>query len=195
MNDNQMTDDWMTDISDAQMIKNIIHIGNLYEKMQYHIDFIIGRGKNNPHGYRNIPIDPCLMKRNVIFIDPNPAMDSDIKEWLHKIDFSQFGICITDDPEQIINVRFIFDWSSFYCSAVSNMANVIRTIKHRCQILVPLDQNENTMPHIIKVTYNDPIFKPEIIEGLYPLFDWNRDDKQTINVINPSRYIRINAYT
>ena len=177
-----------------------------------HIDFIVGRGKNAPRAYMNFPMNHKLLKRNLIYIDPNPAMDSDVKQLLHDVDFSLFGICKNQEqnPNEEIMVRFFFDWSSFYCGAVQSLTDVILRIGRKCQIFVPLSIDEQIIPSQVKNELCSNIFTLNTVEGLYPLFDWNAKN-QTIprvttvpnhipittmirNVINPDRYMRIDAY-
>ena len=159
-----------------------------------HFDFVIGRGKVYPIGYMNIPLNPRLYNRNLIYIDPNLEMDADIKQRLHEIDFSIFGICKDQDITESIDIRFIFDWSSFYCGALHSLTNVIMGIGRKCQILVPLSKNENTIPSDIKSELSSDIFTISLVEGFYPLFDKTNNIKLLEDYINSSRYIKIYAY-
>lgn len=179
-----------------------------FNSMAPHYDFIIGRGKNAPRSYMNFPLNPKLRKRNLIYIDPNPSMDSDIKQMLHDVDFSFFGICKEQDPMEEINVRFFFDWSTFYCTAVQSLTNVILGIGRKCQIFVPLNNDEKTIPSDVKRELCSDIFTLTIVEGTYPLFDWNATNQTSESenlphtfttsmrsVMNPDRYMRIDAYS
>lgn len=159
-----------------------------------HYDFIIGRGKNDPSGYMNFPLNPIFSKRNIVFIDANPIMNADIKQLLHHVDFNNFGICHNQDPMEVIDVRFLFDWSSFYCGALQNLNEIISKIGRKCQIFVPLSKDENTIPIEIKGTLSNKIFMITLVEGYYPLFNWNNESQTIKDYINPNRYIRIYAY-
>jgi hypothetical protein len=166
-----------------------------------HYDFIVGRGKNAPNHYMNFPLNPNLQKRNIVYIDPNPAMDADIRQMLDEVDFRSFGICKDQDPKEEINIRFFFDWSSFYCGAIQSLTKVILGIGRKCQIFVPLSKDEQTIPSDVKFRLSSNIFTLALVEGRYPMFDWNEHNDPVIhakpsmrNVMNPDRYIRIDTY-
>ncbi|VBB18928.1 hypothetical protein YASMINEVIRUS_1460 [Yasminevirus sp. GU-2018] len=176
-------------------------------KIRPHFDFIIGRGKTYPPGYMNLPLNPALAKRNIIYIDPNPVMNADIQKYLHEVDFSHYGICDEQDPSREIDVRFIFDWSSFYCGALSSLTNIVLGIGRKCQILVPLDPSEREVPGDILRELNNDLFTISTVEGRYPLFDWSYDDRNKSDLdpmtqerkmvssrVNPRRYVRIEAF-
>ena len=76
------------------------------------------------------------------------------------------------------------------------MNKMITMIGRKCQILVPLSKNENTFPTDIIKELNKNIFKLSLVEGSYPLFDWNHTSltKENNEFINPNRYINIYAY-
>ena len=197
MNDNRMNDSMMYDnrmndnvMNDSEMDNNEIMqdltLNKGYDK-KTQLDFIIGRGRNLPKGFMNIPMNVEFEKRNVIFIDPDPRMNADIKQWLRDVDFRYYGIFKDQDPDSLINLRFIFDWSSFYCGAIDEMINVISKIDHQCEILVPLDNDEHTVPDIIKQSFNGSNFNIMIIHGYYPLFD----PRINLKIINPFKYIVI----
>lgn len=166
---------------------------NNFTKFNYkdkHIDFVVGRGRNNPIGYMNIPLNNNIKNRNIIFIDPNPVMDSDIHKSIKDVDFSQFNILHNQDINRSINIRIIFDWSSFYCTAIYDLPNVIRNIGRNITILVPLSKNENNIPTEIYYNFNDPSFNVSLKNGKYPLFDWSKNHKE----INQNHYIQISCY-
>ncbi len=164
-----------------------------------HYDFIIGRGQDEPNEYLNFPLNPMFHNRNIIYIDPNPVMNADIKQPLQDVDFSYFGICKYQDRKENINVRFIFDWSSFYCGALQCLTDIVLKIGRRCQILVPLNKEELYIPKDIINTLNNKIFTLSTTEGKYILFDWTQEHKLPINkkmstYINCERYINIHAF-
>ena len=173
-----------------------------------HYDFIVGRGKNAPNHYMNFPLNPKLQKRNLIYIDPNPIMDADIRQMLDEVDFRSFGICKDQDPKEEINIRFFFDWSSFYCGAIQSLTKVILGIGRKCQIFVPLSKDEQTIPSDVKFKLSSNIFTLALVEGRYPMFDWNENNQEDPeqndpvirakpsmrNVMNPDRYMRIDTY-
>lgn len=171
-----------------------------------HIDFVIGRGKKYPTRCLNIPINNFFDNRNIIYIDPIPEMGADINSFLHDVDFSSFGICYDQDPECLITIRFIFDWSSFYCGALQNLSSTIKKIGRKCQIFVPLSTDEKDIPQDVKneISKTD-IFKIDLVDGQYPLFDWSKTIRSSnslfsreINIseyVNPNKYMIINAYS
>jgi hypothetical protein len=163
-----------------------------------HIDFIIGRGHNNPNKYMNIPINPELLNRNIIYIDPNPEMNADIKQLMHQVDYSVFDI-----KKNSIKTRFMFDWSSFYCGGLQHLEEVAKQIDYEFEVLVPLEKNENNISSTIESTLNkNKRFNAAIVNGKYPLFDWSNTNlseymktsqniKSLSDLINPEKYIVI----
>jgi hypothetical protein len=159
-----------------------------------HIDFIIGRGRIDPKSYMNFPLNPRIKKRNIIYIDPNDMVDAHIKKYLHEVDFSKFGIHKNQDPLQVIDVRFIFDWSSFYCGGLQFLPEVMGRIDRKCHILVPLNIDEESMPSEIKRCLFGYTYTLTIAEGKYPLFDWSNKEFHLSQYMNPNRYILIHVY-
>ena len=200
--DNASTNTQIHKISTAHRVQQ-----NRLTHHRAHFDFIVGRGRSYPKGYINFPLNPFFIHRNVVYIDPNPDMNADVLKYLDDVDFSNYGICDSHDPDCKIDVRIIFDWSSFYCGALSNLTNTITKIGRRCQILVPLNAPESLIPSEIIRELDNNIFTISIVEGAYPLFDWSkekliiaktddRDINQTAisNHVNPKKYIRIDGY-
>jgi len=159
-----------------------------------HCDFIIGRGKNNKHGNLNLQLNKNFNQRNIIYIDPDVSVCADVQQLIEDIDFSQFGISLEFDPKEEINIRFIFDWSCFYCTAIDHMMDIIHGLNRRCEIFIPLYLNESIIPTIIRTKFNHPFIRIGLIEGQYPLFDWEDDAVNITKHINPSKYILISAY-
>ena len=183
-----------------------------------HYDFIVGRGHNEPKDYINLPINPAFAKRNVVFIDSNPRVNADIQQSIQDIDFSHFGICKeqkqnqyqyqNQDFNESININFIFDWSSFYCGAMHNLVNIMNNLGRKCRIFIPLDRPHDTIPNDIMQSLENDMFEIVIKDGLYPLFDWNKEEyvyleedqksqsnklKLVSDYVNPDRYILIHA--
>ncbi len=159
--------------------------------MDYHYDFIIGRGRNEPQGYMNFPLHPIFKDRNVIYIDPNIAMDADIKQPLQDVDFSVFNI-------NEAKIRFIFDWSSFYCGALQTLTDTMIKLNKPCQIYVPLNKEEKLIPRDIVNTLRNNIYTLSTTEGRYILFDWKKDkilpeSKRMSTYMNVERYVKIDV--
>jgi hypothetical protein len=193
---------------------------NLAQYSKPHCDFIVGRGRVEPRDYMNLPLNTTFASRNVVFIDPNQSMHADVKQSIQDVDFKQFGISRDQDIYETIDVRIIFDWSSFYCGALQFLPNIVKKIGRRCQILVPLNKDENYIPDDIKQTLLDPftkddkfnhhcnIFTIQLVDGRYPLFDWDKISQKTLenirsfipsanslaDVVNPNKYIVISAF-
>ena len=159
---------------------NIVNKNNLD-----HIDFIVGRGHIYPSGCMNIPMNPIFNERNVIFVDSNPTMGADIVDLLENVNFDDYGIT----SRSLINLRFIFDWSTFYCSAIYSMKRIAHRLKHRMEIYVPLESDEQMIPSEILSVMDDPIFTITIQDGFYPLFDPRI--KETYSIFNIEKYIKI----
>lgn len=172
---------------------NIMEIENTQKSMDYdHIDFIVGRGKNYPSECMNIPMNPLLNARNIILIDSNPMMGADIIDLLGNIDFTNFGISSQQDPQNLINLRFIFDWSTFYCSAIDSMVKITKHLKHKMEILVPMESTDQWIPSEILEVMDDPMYRITVEDGYYPLFDPEvKDSDQLKRIINTEKYIRI----
>ena len=167
--------------------------------MNDHYDFIIGRGQNEPNEYLNFPLNPLFNNRNIIYIDPNPQMNADIKQPLQDVDFSFFGLCKYQDVNETIRVRFIFDWSSFYCGALECLTDIVLKLGRRCQILVPLNKDEPMLPKNIINTLNNKLFTLSTAEGKYILFDWSKETilphgKKMSTYVNNERYIKIDVF-
>jgi hypothetical protein len=163
--------------------------------IKQHCYFVIGRGRNEPKGYMNFPLNPQLIDRNITYIDPNSDMDADIKMLLDDVDFTKYGIDKHNDPDELIDIKFIFDWSSFYCGALSCLPKVIKNLGRKCSIYVPLSKDEHLVTDECKRILKEPIFTLLTAEGSYPLFDWTID--KTFNMskyINKDRYILIQTY-
>jgi len=173
-------------------IKNSLYIPNDFVNRK-HIDFVIGRGRNEPKGYMNFPINPKILSRNIVYVDPNKDMESDEKKELHCVDFRKYKICRDQDPSELTDVRFIFDWACFYCSALPHLFDTIINIGRRCQIIVPLTNDENIIPNEIKSVLWSKIFTLAIAEGNYPLFNWSVHSELK-NHVNQNRYILIHCY-
>lgn len=180
---------------------------NFTDMEEEHYDFIVGRGRTDLEGYMNIPINPVFSSRNVVFIDANPKMNADIKQFIETIDFSWFGICKDQDPEERIIVNIIFDWSSFYCGAMQNLTNIVTNIGRRCRIFIPLDSNNNDVPSDIMRELKNSIFTITVENGHYPLFDWTKEGNVCLGInpmsgrpkiirelVNPDKYILIYAF-
>lgn len=159
-----------------------------------HCDFIIGRGKKDKMGNLNLQLNKNFNQRNIIYIDPDVSVGADVQKLIQDVDFSEFGISIDFDPKEEINIRFIFDWACFYCTAIDHMMNIVQKLNRRCEILVPLNFDESLVPTIIKTKFSHPFIRIGIIDGQYPLFDWTTDTHNISKVINPSKYILISAY-
>lgn len=161
-----------------------------------HIDFIIGRGREDTTGFLNLPINRKLLDRNIIYIDSN-CETADIKKYIEDVDFSLFNITKDIDKNEEISIRFIFDWSTFYCSALRNLPLIAKKLNRRFKVLVPLYTDENDIPYDIKNTLNDSIFTISLVNGKYPLFDWNNninDNNKVYDYINKDKYIMIYVY-
>lgn len=204
-------DQMMVDDSPEHTKRYRTHDGYRYHRLekkeepQPHIDFVVGRGRVYPNGYMNIPLNPSLQSRNVIFIDPSDAVHADVKQYVQEVDYSQFGITSQQDRNHDIRVRFIFDWSSFYCGAMQGMEDVARQLGRPFEILVPLSHDEPDVPPDVKRVFNNRIYIPTAEIGEYPLFDWTAGangefvssvlgDRSIASFINPTRYIRIFVY-
>jgi hypothetical protein len=162
-----------------------------------HIDLIVGRGRvslNGP-GHMNIPLNPMFRTgvRNHLLIDSDPWTQADIRDLLENIDFDQ--ILMEQGPGLKI-IKFIFDWSTFYCSAIYSMVKIAHKLKYDFEILVPLDPGEQRIPCEITDVMNDPIFVTTVQHGFYPLFDpdpLNKNSDQTKSAINTEKYIMISV--
>lgn len=169
------------------------YIETLCDNLDKQIDFIVGRGKIYLPGCLNIPLNPKFNERKFITIDPTVDMEADEMKLIQDVDFNVFGITKHHDPDEIIEVKIFFDWSSFYCGAMQELTNIIQRIGRKCKIYVPLSKDENVIPDDIKRNLSSDIFTLNLVEGQYPLFDWNNFAGLN-EYVNPTRYIRIDAY-
>lgn len=194
----------MHKLMDVDTITNLDSDLTFSSNEHEHYDFIIGRGRNEPTNYMNLPINPMFLSRNVVFIDCNPDTHADIQQRIEDVDFSYFGICKDQDPLELISVNIIFDWSSFYCGAMQNLTRIITNIGRRCRIFIPLDRPNNTIPKDIMQVLNNDVFTITLTDGIYPLFDWTKEgdnclginlltgkQKNISELVNPDKYILI----
>lgn len=136
--------------------------------------YIIGRGRRDIYGNKNIPINKKLLKIHTIFIDLDKNTNPD-----YSIDFIDMDY---DESEKNI---FLFDWSTFYCNCIKNLNKILQKINN-FTIYVPLDKSEFKLSdEIIENKY----FISKIIEGKYPLYDWKNRSVQ--KYINPNGFIQI----
>jgi hypothetical protein len=168
-----------------------------------HYDFIVGRGRYEPRDYLNLPLNQQFANRNVIYIDPNPAVNADVKETIGKVDFHLFEICGDQDPENRITVRMFFDWSTVYCGALQTLPLVAKNIGRKFTIYIPLGYDEHKIAGEVARELNDPMFSISLVEGQYPLFNWNENANlesmkkifpeaiSIANIINPNKYMLI----
>ena len=117
---------------------------------------------------------------------------------LEDVDFTQIGF-----SDQITDIRIYFDWSTFYCSALPNLVDVLIRIKQKIGrsviVYAPLYPDDKTMPGDVKryLVDNAPdIVQLMMVYGSYPLFDWN--DQSRINDlethVNSDMYLMISTY-
>jgi hypothetical protein len=159
-----------------------------------HIDFIVGRGRQEYKGGLNLPIHPSFKLRNCVYIDSWDVVKPDICADFTHVDFTMFGICRQHDPHNRIKIRIIFDWSTFFCGCIQGLFTQCRQIGRACDILVPLLSSEHNIPSDIKQTLWQPVFKLELVQGKYPLFDWTSSDpnKKIGKYVNSKLYLKIN---
>lgn len=168
-------------------IKNIITGIN---KQGEHIDFIIGRGNNEVIGHLNININPYMEFRNIMYIDKSDMSNPDINNYIQNIDFGE----ILNHYNKDCKIRLIFDWATFYCSAMIHMIDIAKSIEREYKILVPLERDEHVIHKDILNYCPHDRFICTLAEGEYPLFDWSKDTEHSkLNKINQNKYILIIA--
>ena len=179
---------------DADNVAHVLRLStrnsSLYRESRI---FVVGRGRKELYGYMNIPMNPDIIKRGVIFIDNNEESAPDICKYLHDVDLDAYGMLSrqTNDIDFII----MFDWSSFYCNALEMLQHQMLNLSRRCTIIVPLAPDENIMPNEIKNKLTSKIFTLSITEGQYPMFDWSPQNIEKIkSIVNHNRYIEIRVY-
>jgi hypothetical protein len=84
---------------------------------------------------------------------------------------------------------------------MQNLTQIIKKIGRKCQIYVPLNIDENTIPVDVKRELSDDIFKINIIDEKYPMFNWDPsiiipelNNKTIGSIINENYYMRIDAF-
>lgn len=145
----------------------------------HHI-FIVGRGRKQIKGYLNLP-QSDLIPDECIYVDPNAEVEPDIRQKIEDIDFN------FDDKKSI---TIIFDFSTFYCTAMRNVPTIAYKMKGRSfNILVPLSKDEKDIPSDLKFALKAKIFDINLVEGQYPLFDFSK--RFVKDFINDTHYIMI----
>lgn len=172
---------------DEQQVLNLI----LQDSLENcnHIYFIVGRGRNPTQGGMNIPLNSQMKNCHCIFIDAIEK-SADIVQQIEEIDFSTLGISKGQKYEKI-ELRFYFDWSSFYCGAVQDFTAIAQRLNRPFSIWVPLSKGESKVPSDVKRHLDSPIFTLTTAEGKYPLFDWERleGNPDYQNLVNDKNYM------
>ena len=174
---------------------NEIENKNEIEKHK-HINFIVGRGRVEFKGGLNIPLSPIFTNSNNVFIDGMLDVEPDIAKPLSDVDFTQFGITKEQDPENKIDVKILFDWSSAYCGGIQSIHRIAQQLRRPFEIYIPFSNSENKIPSDIKNILWQPVYDFILEDGYYPLFDWTIDVLQSSNRhisdhVNPNHYLKI----
>ncbi len=170
------------------------YLNMLTENNEY-IIFIVGRGRVDVDGNMNFSENKEMTTKHVVYVDQSIASHPDINMGIQDVDFSSFGITKKYDHAEKINVIFIFDWSTFYCSALPNFPAIGKKLGRKFYIFVPLDKNDDDIPGEYCNELND-MFRISIVDGKYPLFDWRKTNliqTEIRDFINPNKYILITA--
>ncbi|AYV77572.1 MAG: hypothetical protein Dasosvirus8_6 [Dasosvirus sp.] len=179
---------------DNSLIETAIH-ASIIDKIENpvpqrkHIDFIVGRGRLAPQGYLNIPLSDYMKTRNIVFVDPALEHDADIQKLIENVNFSNYRITHLEDPNEMIDVNIIFDWSTFYCTALQSMKAIADKIGRRFKVYVPLAPDEKKIPSIIKEHLSNPKFIVTIVEAQYPMFKIDQEEYK--NIMNMEQYMLI----
>jgi hypothetical protein len=164
------------------------------------VNIIVGRGRKEVEGNMNLPLNPIFDFSYVMYVDESPFSDPDVQMKIEDIDFSQFGF-----GDNVTDIRIYFDWSSFYCTAMHNIAQLITRFKYEVgksvKVYVPLYVEDKSLPGDVKrCVIDSPLYDANVrlsmVYGKYPLFNWmdqNRNDKLK-EAVNEEMYILINNY-
>ena len=161
-----------------------------------HINFIVGRGRDELKGGLNIPLSPIFTNGNNVFIDALTEVKPDIAIPLSEVDFTKFGITKDQDPENKIDVRIYFDWSSAYCGGLHSIHKIAQQLKRPFEIYVTLSNTENKIPSDVKNILWYRCYDFILEDGYYPLFDWTvpvlkSSGKPISDYVNPNHYLKI----
>jgi hypothetical protein len=163
------------------------------------VNIIVGRGRNEVQGYRNLPLNNIFNNSNILYIDSNEYSDPDILGLLEDIDFTQIGF-----TDIITDIRIYFDWSTFYCTALPNLIKILNHFKNELnrsiKVYVPLYPDDKSLPSDVKKYLIDDNLhlnmKVMLVYGLYPLFEWDNQSriKDMKDSINQNIYLMISTY-
>lgn len=152
--------------------------------MQNHIKhniIVVGRGRKDIRGGLNISINKTFNQDDIIYIDQDQLSEADIRLPLKDVDFTKIPLSSSD-------LDIYFDWSSFYCDAMYCLKDKLVSISKITHVYIPLEYHENKIPSEITYEFKSNDFRIDLVDGEYPLFDW---DKDVSKYINPDKYIRI----
>jgi hypothetical protein len=179
------------------------NLSDLDLDITYHsrINIVVGRGRKSLQGGKNFPLNPVMeVGSYIMYVDQGEAADPDVIMKIEDLDFNDLGL-----DETIDDIRIYFDWSSFYCTAMPNITNIMNRIKkgiHRSvKVYVPLYAEDKTLPGDVKRLVlgspdNTGDIRLMLVYGAYPLFDWHEasrldDLKQSVN---PEMYLMISNH-
>jgi hypothetical protein len=163
------------------------------------VNIVVGRGSIYLKGNKNLPINPTIFVPYVIYVDSNEKSEPDIPLLFENIDFAKIGF-----SNDITDIRIYFDWSSFYCTAISNMTKILDRIKTQInrpvKVYIPLYPEDKGVPgdvvrHVISNKPWNLHLNLMLVYGEYPLFDWNDSRIAELReCVNESIYLMISTY-
>lgn len=170
------------------------------------LNIIVGRGRTDQKGNKNLPLnigpESGIDPNYIMYVDPDIKLDADIQIVIEEIDFIKLEFA-----DHITDIRIYFDWSTFYCTAIHNIIDIIQVLHEVLEkdvtVYVPLYPEDKTIPSDVKRLIIDnklrknkimsSKIKVMIVHDEYPLFDWNNTQRKQdlIQSVNNDIYLMI----
>jgi len=171
------------------------------------LNIVVGRGRVDPKGYRNLPLNisktrpDALDPDYVMYVDPDQRVDADLQTTIEDVDFVSLDLA-----DRLTDIRIYFDWSSFYCTAMHSIMDVLRVLSRvlgrSAKVYVPLYPDDKGVPADVARILADkavklkmPDMSISIVQGAYPLFDWQNSQRSQdlLNSVNRNIYLLISV--
>jgi hypothetical protein len=149
--------------------------------------FVVGRGRKQIGGFLNLP-ENIAFSENCIYVDPISELEPDIECHIQDVDFYLFNNK---------KIELVFDYSTFYCSAMLNLPMIAKKIGRLFTILVPLHTDEKNIPSDALNFCRKHNYEIKMAVGEYPLFDFDKQflhgQRQIVasKIINKDNYMVI----
>lgn len=199
--------DGLQDISIDKSSGNVTQHQTHVRSYTNRLNIVVGRGRVDPRGYRNLPLNigkiipDALDPDYVMYVDPDPRVDADLQTTIEDVDFVALDLA-----DRLTDIRIYFDWSTFYCTAMHRITDVLHTLSRvlgrSVKVYAPLYPDDKGVPADVARILADkavklkmPDMSIRIVQGAYPLFDWQNEERSQdlLNSVNRNIYLLISV--